>query len=84
MALSLRLDQETQEALRQHLERAGTTQSAFVREAIREKLARSSPEASTPYQLGEPLFGRYASGDTNRSQARKTLIRERLGAKHRR
>jgi len=84
MALSIRLDPRTQEALRQHLEQAGVTQSSFVREAIREKLARYAPEASTPYQLGEPLFGRYASGDANRSQQRKTLIRERLGAKHRR
>ncbi|MBK5942146.1 ribbon-helix-helix protein, CopG family [Halochromatium roseum] len=84
MALSLRLDQETEVALRQHLQRTGLTQSSFVREAIREKLARSSPEASTPYQLGESLFGRCASGDSGRSQHRKTLNRERLDAKHRR
>ncbi|MEA3642047.1 MAG: ribbon-helix-helix protein, CopG family [Lamprobacter sp.] len=84
MTLSIRLDQQTQEALRQHLEQSGVTQSTFVREAIREKLARYAPEASTPYQLGEPLFGRYASGETNRSQQRKALIRERLDAKHRR
>ena len=84
MALSIRLDQETEVALRQYLDRAGTTQSAFVREAIREKLARSSPNESTPYRLGESVFGRYASGDSDRSQNRKALIRERLSEKHRR
>lgn len=84
MALSIRLDRETEMALRQYLDLANTTQSAFVREAIREKLARASPDESTPYRLGESLFGRYASGDSDRAQNRKALIRERLGDKHRR
>ncbi|MBK5970008.1 MULTISPECIES: ribbon-helix-helix protein, CopG family [Thiorhodovibrio] len=84
MSISIRLDQETETALHQHLRQAGKTQSAFVREAIREKLARYLPDASTPYQLGEPLFGRYASGESGRSAGRKALIRERLGEKHQR
>lgn len=84
MALSIRLDRETEVALRQYLELEDITQSDFVREAIREKLARASPNESTPYRLGESLFGRYASGDSDRSENRKTLIRERLGDKYRR
>lgn len=83
MTISIRLDPETETALRRRLEVDRVPLSAFVREAIQEKLARGAGEAS-PYSLGEPLFGRYASGETDRSLRRKELIRERLHAKHRR
>lgn len=83
MTVSIRLDPETEQALRLRLRTEGVPLSAFVREAIREKLARDETRPS-PYQVGEPLFGRYASGDDDRSLRRKALIRERVGAKHRR
>jgi predicted DNA-binding protein len=82
MSLSIRLDQDTETALQQHVQRVGITRSAFVREAIREKLAKHS-QTSTPYQLGASLFGRHASGDNDRSLNRKSLLRERFDAKHR-
>ena len=36
----------------------------------------------TPFAVGEPLFGRYASGTTDASQQRKQILREKLGEKH--
>lgn len=57
--------------------------SAFVRDAISEKLVREEGEAG-PYSIGKPLFGRYSSGDADRSEQRKQIVRERLGEKHRR
>lgn len=83
MTISVRLDPDTESRLRRRLEADGVPMSEFVREAIREKLARKQRE-TTPYALGEDLFGRYASSDTDRSVRRKELIRERLHAKHRR
>lgn len=83
MTISIRLDQETEAALRRRLAGEGMPVSEFIREAIREKLARGPDEAS-PYAIGESLFGRYSSGETDRSQRRKELLRERLHAKHRR
>ncbi|MBF0255519.1 MAG: hypothetical protein HQL47_03455, partial [Gammaproteobacteria bacterium] len=67
--------------LRLRLEREGGSVSEFVRQAIREKLDRDNRSA---YQIGEPLFGRYSSGETDRSLRHKELLREKLGAKHRR
>jgi len=36
-----------------------------------------------PYELGKPVFGRFSSGDTERSIQRKQLIRDKIHAKHR-
>lgn len=83
MTISIRLDHDTETALRRRLEHDGLALSDFVRAAIREKLARSAEDTSA-YQLGESLFGRYSSGEQDRSQRRKELLRERLHAKHRR
>jgi hypothetical protein len=83
VSISIRLDPETEKALRRYLEVERIPLSAFVREAIQEKLARGAGEVS-PYSLGEPLFGRFASGEADRSLRREELIRERLHAKHRR
>jgi len=83
MTLSIRLDPETETALRDRLRRDGGSLSELVRDAIREKLART-PDGTTPYAIGEPLFGRYASGKSNLSQQRKAILREKIGDKHRR
>ena len=81
--ISVRLDQDTENALRSQLRERDLPLSEFVREAIREKLERL-PTPSTPYELGATLFGRERSGQSDRSLRRKTMIRERIDAKHRR
>jgi hypothetical protein len=83
MTVSIRLDAETEAALRDRLRRDGGSLSEFVRDAIREKLART-PDGPAPYSIGEPLFGRYSSGEADRSQRRKAIVREKIGGKHRR
>lgn len=83
MSISLRLDPETESAIRRRLAANGASMSDFVRSAIKEKLEREV-ETTTPYALGESLFGRFASGDTDRSRRRKAAVRERIHAKHRR
>ena len=80
-SISIRLDPETERELRQRLQYEGASLSEFVRDAIREKLAKSEPELG-PYELGESLFGRYASGDTDRSSRRKELIRSKSHEKY--
>ena len=83
MTVSLRLDDALEAELRRRLVRDGTPLSDFIRQAIREKLARDR-ESSDPYTLGEPFFGRHASGEQDRSQRCKQIVRERLNAKHHR
>ncbi len=82
MPLSIRLESELETELRLRLQHEGIGLSEFVRDAIREKLAKTA-QANSPYELGRNLFGRYASGDTHRSYRRKTLLREKIHAKHR-
>lgn len=83
MTISIRLDEKTEAALRQRLSEEEVPLSEFVREAIREKLARGAAKES-PYELGKALFGRYSSGATDRSAHRKQIVRERLNEKYRR
>lgn len=82
MSVSLRLEKALEAELRQRLERDGIPLSEFVRQAICEKLQREAQPAD-PYTLGCTLFGRHASGESDRSQRRKQIIGERLHARHR-
>ena len=83
MTLSLRLEPTLDHALRQRLAQDDISLAEFMRQAIREKLERDQ-QLADPYTLGRSLFGRYASGEPDRSQHRKQIIRERLHAQHRR
>lgn len=83
MSLSIRLDKTLEESLRRRLQAEQISLSDFIRDAIREKLAKDEGKAS-PYALGQHLFGRYASGRDDLSTNRKALLREKLNAKHRR
>lgn len=83
MTISIRLDEATEAEIRARLRKDSIGLSEFVREAIREKLARERGEES-PFELGKELFGRYASGATDRSIRRKQIVRERLREKYRR
>jgi Arc/MetJ-type ribon-helix-helix transcriptional regulator len=83
MSISVRLDKELEQALRIQVARDEIALSDFIREAIKEKLARAET-AVTPYELGKNSFGKYSSGQSELSANRKKLIRERLHAQHRR
>ena len=82
MTVSLRLEETLDAALRQRLAQDEISLSDFIRQAICEKLERDQQPAD-PYTSGRPLFGRHASGEPDRSQRRKPIIRERLHAQHR-
>ena len=82
MTVSLRLEKNLEAELRQRLAHHGIPLSEFIRQAILEKLERETQPAD-PYTLGRGLFGRHASGEPDRSQRRKQIIREQLHARHR-
>ncbi|WP_141699062.1 hypothetical protein [Candidatus Thiosymbion oneisti] len=82
MTISIRLDPGLKTALQRRLSERDLPLSAFVRQAISEKLEREGQEAG-PYAIGEHLFGRYSSGETDRSERRKQILRERFREKHR-
>ena len=57
--------------------------SEFVKSALLDKLTQKTRLVDSPYELGKTLFGRFSSGDTERSVRRKQLVREKIHAKHR-
>jgi hypothetical protein len=85
MTISLQLEEPLEAELRQRLARDGIPLSDFIRQAIYEKLEKLEHDIplTDPHTLGQPLFGRHASGESDRSQRRKQIIRERLNAQHR-
>lgn len=72
MTVSLRLEETLAAELKQRLARDGIPLSEFIRQAIREKLDREAQPAD-PYALGQPLFGRHATGSPTTGPGRKCL-----------
>jgi hypothetical protein len=81
MTITVRLSKDLELRLRGRLEGRGVPISDYVRDAIAEKLDREAARPPTPYEAGKDLFGRHASGRSDLSSNRKTLLRELLRAK---
>jgi hypothetical protein len=58
------------------------TKSEFVREALVQYFARDETEKSS-WEVGEPYFGKYGSGDGNRSVDYKNRLKDKIRAKRR-
>jgi len=84
MTITIRLPKKLEADLRARLEAQGVGLSAFVREAVAEKLDREPVEKPSPYDLGKDLFGKHSSGRNDLSANRKAILGEILRAKHRR
>ena len=82
MTISIRLEKPIEQALRKQIKSQKATLSAFVRDAILEKIEREKNTLPSPYELGKTLFGRYSS-DRDLSTNRKAILKEKLSAKHR-
>lgn len=84
MTISIRLEKPIEAALRKQIKTQKATLSAFVRDAIIEKIEREKNARPNPYELGKKLFGRFSSNHDDLSTKRKTILKEKLRAKHRR
>ncbi len=62
-------------------EQTGITKSDLVKEAVAEYLSRFAAGTS-PYTLGQDLFGRHASGDADLASGRKEKLQTFLQDKH--
>jgi predicted transcriptional regulator len=82
--ITIRLDDETDARLKRRLVRSGETLSEFVRAAVINQLSSAAPDQSAFDAWARCADGLVGSGDTDRSTTYKTLIREKLRAKHRR
>ena len=77
--ITLRLDQELENNIKNVAVNMGISKSELIRKSIAEFM--KSVEKPTPWELGNELFGKYASNATNLSQDRKALIKEKIKAK---
>ncbi|MCG8477983.1 MAG: ribbon-helix-helix domain-containing protein [Spirochaetales bacterium] len=57
------------------------TKSDIVKEVLMEYI-RTHADAGSAYELGADLFGIASSGDGNRSSRYRTVLKEKLRAKH--
>jgi predicted transcriptional regulator len=79
--LAVRLSEELETDLGQYAQATNRTKSDVVKEALTHYLdAQKRKEEATPYQLGEELFGRYGSGDGDRSVTYKQRLKAKLRA----
>ncbi len=85
MTISIRLDEQTLNALKIRAKQTGSTVSALVREAVREKLELqpSVTHRKSSYDLWQSMFSGHRSGESDRSQRVKELVGEQVEAKHR-
>ncbi|MDR2746705.1 MAG: ribbon-helix-helix domain-containing protein [Treponema sp.] len=79
---TIRLPYDMEEKLAAASRAQNRTKSDFVREALTLYFARDETEKSS-WEVGEPYFGKYGSGDGNLSVDYKNRLKDKIRAKHR-
>lgn len=79
--INVRLDIETEKALKQYAEAHDMTKSSVVKEALAQYLSKKEV-AQNPFTLGEDLFGVGSSGSSNLSKSYKERLKQKLNEKH--
>ncbi|MDR1971034.1 MAG: ribbon-helix-helix domain-containing protein [Treponema sp.] len=78
---TIRLPQGLEEKLNTAAKTQNKPKSEFVREALSRYFAYEEAEKSS-WELGEPYFGKYGSGDGNLSVDYKKRLKDKIHAKH--
>ena len=82
MTVTVKLDSEMEERLRQRAAGTGRSTSEVIRAALADYLSsESTPAATSAFALGHDLFGRYAAGP-ELAQQRKQLVADAWHGKH--
>ncbi len=77
--LTLRLNQELEQIIKNTARTLGVTKSELIRQSINEYISKL--EQPNAWEAGKDLFGKYSSGLGNLSESRKDLIKNKLKAK---
>jgi len=77
--ITLRLDEKLEQQINTAAKNLGVSRSELIRKSINEYL-RNLKQPSA-WDLGEDVFGKYASGLGNLSSDRKELMRNKIKAK---
>lgn len=73
MTLTVRLDTDLEQALRQRCASVGQSASALIREALRAYLNQTEPPPPSAFALGADLFGKYAGAPHLASERKAEL-----------
>ena len=77
--ITLRLDPKLEQTINNIAHQMGVSKSELIRKSITEFIDKL--EKPSPWELGNDLFGKYASGEDNLSRDRKSLFKEKIRAK---
>lgn len=82
--ISIRLEAELEQQLEQLSQQQQVPKSHLVREALANYFAKLEQERlqQTPFQMGQDIFGKYASGESDRSSTYKQRIKGKLRGKN--
>lgn len=82
--ISVRLEPELEQRLSYLSEQRKVSKSQIIKDSLGMYFDAidSEQNARTPFELGEDLFGRYASGDGDRSVRYKQAIKDKIRAKN--
>lgn len=77
--ITLRLDPELEQTISKVAHQMGLSKSELIRRSITEYIDKL--EKPSAWELGQNVFGKYASENVNLSKDRKKLIKEKIGTK---
>jgi len=77
--ITLRLDPKTEQDVNNTAKNLGITKSELIRKSILEYLSKL--DTANAWEVGQGLFGKYASGLNNLSSERKEIVKEKIRAK---
>ncbi len=77
--ITLRLDPQLEQTIKSVAYQLGVSKSELIRKSITDYLGNL--EKPSPWELGNDLFGKYASGRHDLSANRKVLVKEKIRAK---
>ena len=79
--LSIRLSSDIESKLDRISKAEKMPKSEIIKSAL-DLYFRKYDEKTSPYELGKDLFGKEGSGQKNTSKDYKTILKEKLRAKH--
>lgn len=77
--ITLRLEPELEQTINNVAHQMGLSKSELIRKSITEYIDKL--EKPSAWELGQDVFGKYASDNANLSKNRKKLIKEKISAK---
>ena len=78
--ITLRLDPELEQTINNTAHKMGISRSELIRKSIAEYISKL--EKPSAWELGQDIFGKYASENINLAKDRKKLIKEKISEKN--